>query len=197
MNTSQKQTIAQTLAQTVLRLIGWKMDTRFPDTPKYLLIVAHHTSNWDLPLGLLFTIAAGVKVHWIGKDGVFRWPFGGFMRWLGGIPVNRRVRSNFVDQIAQAFEQSDELVITITPEGTRSKTEYWKSGFYYIGQEANVPIALGYLDYSSKTVGSGGWMMLTGDMEADLVAIREFYASKKGKFPNQHGEIRFRPRSNP
>ncbi len=188
------KTWKQRLSAWVLRLIGWRIQTLPALPPKYLIVVAHHTSNWDLPLGLLFLGVTGIKAHFIAKDDLFRGPLGWLLRWLGGIPVNRRSRTNFVDQIAREFEQRDRLAIAITPEGTRSKTDYWKSGFYHIALKANLPVVLGYLDYRRKMVGYGKIMHLTGDIEADLDVIREFFSHVTGKFPHQHGRIRFRPR---
>jgi 1-acyl-sn-glycerol-3-phosphate acyltransferase len=185
--------ITQKLARAILNLAGWRVDTIYPSEKKYVMVGAHHTSNWDLPVALLFSMATGIKFNFIGKDEAFRWPFGGFMRWLGGIPVNRRARTHFVNQIAEEFRARENLIIVITPEGTRKKTEYWKTGFYYIALAANVPVALGYLDYPRKRVGIGKMITLVGDLEADLAVIREFYADKMGKYPQDHGEIRIRP----
>jgi 1-acyl-sn-glycerol-3-phosphate acyltransferase len=184
---------SQTLAKTILNLIGWRVETLYPTEPKYILVGAHHTSNWDLPLGLLFSLATGIKFNFLAKDEAFRWPIGVLMHWLGGIPVNRREHTRFVDQIANEFRAREELVIVITPEGTRRKTKYWKTGFYYIARAAQVPVALGYLDFPRKRIGIGKMITLTEDLEADFAIIREFYADKAGKYPDQHGDIRLRP----
>ncbi|NUM43954.1 MAG: lysophospholipid acyltransferase family protein [Anaerolineales bacterium] len=185
--------IPQTFAKAVFNLIGWRVDTLYPPEKKYILVGAHHTSNWDLPLGILFSLASGIKFNFLAKDEAFRWPLGGIMRWLGGVPVNRRAHTNFVDQIAKTFAEREHLIIAITPEGTRKRSEYWKTGFYYIALEAKVPIALGALDYGKKCIGIGKMLIPSGDLEADFEIIRAFYADKKGKFPHQHGEIRPRP----
>ena len=185
--------LSQILAKAILNLLGWHIETLHPKETKYVLVGAHHTSNWDLPLGLLFSLATGIKFNFLGKDEAFRWPMGGLMRWLGGIPVNRREHTHFVDQIADEFRTRKELVIVITPEGTRRKTAYWKTGFYYIAQAAQVPVALGYLDYPRKRLGIGKMITVSEDLEADFAIIREFYADKVGKYPEQHGEIRLRP----
>jgi len=183
----------QRLARTILTLVGWRVETIYPTEKKYVAAGAHHTSNWDLPIALLFSMATGIKFNFLAKDEAFRWPFGGFMRWLGGIPVNRRASTHFVDQIAEEFRAREELVIVITPEGTRKKTEYWKTGFYYIALAANVPLALGYIDYPRKRIGIGKLLIPSGDLGADLEIIRAFYADKAGKFPQAHGQIRIRP----
>lgn len=176
-----------------MNLVGWRVDTIYPPDKKYILVGAHHTSNWDLPLALLFSMASGIKFNFLAKDEAFRWPMGGFMRWLGGIPVNRRAQTNFVEQLAEEFATREELIIVITPEGTRKRTTYWKTGFYYMALAAKVPIALGFLDYPNKRIGIGKMFVPSGDLETDLNILRIFYEDKKGKFPHQHGEIRVRP----
>lgn len=183
----------QAFAKVALNLIGWHVDTLYPTEKKYIIIGAFHTSNWDLPVALLFSMASGIKFNFLAKDEAFRWPMGGLMRWVGGVPVNRRARTNLVEQIAEEFAQREELVIVVTPEGTRKHSEYWKTGFYYMALAAKVPIAIGFLDYPSKRIGIGKMLVPSGDLEADLDIIRAFYADKKGKYPHEHGEIRARP----
>ena len=181
------------ISRAILRLFGWKVVATLPETHKYVLIGAPHTTNWDFALMLLLKSAIGLQVHWIGKHSLFRWPLGWLMRRLGGVPVDRRSPHKYVDQIVDAFRQRDEMVLVIAPEGTRKKTEYWKSGFYYIALGAGVPIALGFADYARKVGGIGPTIMPTGDIEADLARIRAFYADKTGKHPENQGEIRVRP----
>ncbi|GAB4578749.1 MAG: lysophospholipid acyltransferase family protein [Anaerolineales bacterium] len=185
--------LPQIFAKSMLNLIGWQIDTIYPTEKKYVLVAAFHTSNWDLPIGLLFSMTTGIQFNFLAKDEAFRWPMGGIMRWLGGVPVNRRAKTNIVEQIAEEFAQHEHLIIAITPEGTRKKSAYWKTGFYYIALAAKVPIALGFLDYSKKQMGIGKMLIPSGNLEADLDIIREFYADKKGKYPSEHGEIRVRP----
>lgn len=185
--------LPQIFAKSVLNLIGWRVDTIYPTEKKYVLVGAHHTTNWDLPVALLFSMASGIKFNFLAKDDLFWWPLGIILHWLGGIPVNRRAHTNFVEQLAEEFGKREELVIVVTPEGTRKRTEYWKTGFYYLALSAKVPVALGYLDYPNKRLGIGKMMHPSGDIEADFDLLRTFYADKKGKFPHQHGEIRIRP----
>lgn len=186
---------AQRLALVALHALGWRVEGAGPAIPKYVLIGAPHTSNWDFVLALLARWALGIRFRWIGKDSLFRWPFGGFMRWLGGIPVNRRTPGNFIDQMVDQIHASRELVVVITPEGTRSRTEHWRSGFYYLALRAGIPIALGYVDYARKILGIGPVLMPTGNIEADMVPIREFYADKAGLYPHKKGEVRIEPRT--
>ena len=180
------------MAASILKSVGWKVEGRLPEIPKYVLIGAPHTSNWDFPFAMLTKWALGFKFNWIGKDSLFRWPLGGLMRRLGGIPVNRRIRTRFIDQMISAYNEREKLVIVITPEGTRSKTEHWKTGFYYIALGAHVPIVMGYIDYERKVVGIGPIFHPSGDIAADIKKIAEFYADKKGKFAEKQGGVRIR-----
>lgn len=142
---------------------------------------------------MLLSHAAGIKVHWVGKDTLFKRPFGGILRKLGGIPVNRRSRSNFVQQVVDVFNKQKELVVAIAPEGTRDNVPYWKTGFYYIALGAGVPIALGFIDYAERVVGIGPTLFPSGDIHADFEQIKTFYAGKVGKHPHRQGKIQLRP----
>ena len=186
----QKRSIPQILARAVLQAISWKMTLNFPPTSKYVIIGAPHTSNWDFVYFLLLKFAAGINFNWIGKESLFHWPVGIVMRRLGGIPVDRSVRNKLVSQMVDLFNQRDQFIITIAPEGTRSKSDYWKTGFYYIAVGAGVPISLGFIDYCAKEIGIGPYFFPTGDIQADFNRIKDFYAGKKGKYPQYQGEVR-------
>lgn len=186
----QKRSISQILARAILRAISWKMVLNIPPVSKYVIIGAPHTSNWDFVYFLLLKFAAGINFSWIGKDSLFHRPVGSVMRRLGGIPVDRSVRNNFVGQIVSLFNKSEQLIITIAPEGTRSKSEYWKTGFYYIALGAGVPIALGFIDYRTREIGIGSYFSPTGDIQADFNCIKEFYNGKMGKNPLSQGKVR-------
>lgn len=184
----------QRAAKYTLNLFGWNLVAELPPVQKYLLIGAHHTSNWDFPLVLLMMAALGLRLRWVGKDSLFKGPQGFLMRWLGGIPVERGARRNFVGQIIDLYNQRKEMVITIAPEGTRRAVDHWKTGFYHIAEGANIPVAMGFLDYPTKTCGVGGYFYPTGNIEADLNILRKFYETKIGKYPSRHGQIRFLPK---
>jgi len=185
----QKSPISQRVAHLILRFLGWRTHVLRQSTSRYVLIGAPHTSNWDFGLMLLLMAAEQLPIRFMGKDTLFRGPLGPLMRSLGGIPVNRRERTNLVDQIVAKFEESDDLIIGLTPEGTRSKTSHWKTGFYYIALKAKVPIAMAYLDYGNKIVGVGPSFFPSGDLKADFEIIREFYTGIVGKNPKKQGEI--------
>ncbi len=166
-----------------LKLTGWRVEGALPPhAERSVLIAAPHTSNWDLPYTLMVAFALRLNIRWMGKQSLFRAPFGGAMRWLGGIPVNRQQSTNLVAASAQAIRVADgPLQLIVPPEGTRSKTRYWKTGFYYIAREAQVPIVMAYMDYERKISGLGPLFEPTGDVDADMAAIKAFYAPFKGK----------------
>ena len=171
------------LSRGVMRLSGWRLVGTAPTAPKYVLIAAPHTSNWDFPVTLMICFALRLKVYWMGKSSLFPPLLGGIMRWLGGIPVDRSRAGNLVQGTVDAFNKAERLTVIVPPEGTRSKVTHWKTGFYYIAQGAGVPIALGYLDFRKKEGGIGQMFQPTGDIAADMVEIQAFYTGITGKNP--------------
>ncbi|GGC74998.1 lysophospholipid acyltransferase family protein [Undibacterium terreum] len=169
----------------MLRLLGWKIDGRAPAESKYVMIAAPHTSNWDFPYTLMAAFAMRLNLYWMGKDTLFPPVLGSVMRWLGGIAVNRRQSGNMVQGTVDAFHNAQQLAVVVPPEGTRGKVTHWKTGFYYIAVGANVPIALGYLDFKRKVGGIGKMFYPTGNLEADMAEIQKFYAGISGKNPHQ------------
>ena len=175
--------VLRALSVAFLRGTGWTLQGQLPaDQPKCVLIAAPHTSNWDLPYTLMVAFALRIDIHWMGKRSLFRWPFGPLMRWLGGIAVDRSKSSNLVAASAQALRDADgSIALVVPPEGTRSKTRHWKTGFYWIAHQAGVPIVMAYMDYPRKLSGLGPVLQPSGDIEADMVAIKAYYAGFKGK----------------
>ncbi|MGQ0602748.1 MAG: lysophospholipid acyltransferase family protein [Anaerolineales bacterium] len=187
----------QWLGKFILPLIGWRVEGRLPDIPKFILIVYPHTSNWDMVIGLICAHAIGLFAEFpygfMVKDNAVKWPvIGWLVRRLGGIAINRRANFNAVDQMVEIFQQRQRLMLAITPEGTRKRTDHWKSGFYHIARAANVPVMLGYLDYKRRAGGLGPTITLSGEVEADLDVIRNFYARITPLYPHEAGEIRFK-----
>ena len=180
------------VADAILRLVGWRMVGELPD--RCVIIGAPHTSNWDFPLAILAFWSRRVDCRWIGKHTLFRRPFGWLMRGLGGIPLNRGTTRDFVPEVVSWFERDADLQLVIAPEGTRSRTGYWRSGFYWIAHGAGVPIVLGFADYGRRVGGFGPAVMPTGDPDADMARIREFYEGVVGRRPEQLSPIRLRPR---
>jgi 1-acyl-sn-glycerol-3-phosphate acyltransferase len=181
------------LALFLMWLFGWRIEGKLPDTPKFVLIAAPHTSNWDLPVMLSLAFAFRTGLFWMGKDTLFRRPFGAIMRWLGGIPIDRSKSHNVVEQSAEHFRKAESLVMVVPPEGTRQKVRYWKTGFYRIAESAGVPIALGFLDYRRKVGGFGPTVVPTGDIEADMETIQAFYANITGKHSDQFDQADVTP----
>lgn len=179
--------LLRALSIVFLRLNGWKVVGTLPaNASKSVLIAAPHTSNWDLPYTLMVCFVLRLNVYWMGKASIFRSPFRGVMMWLGGIPVDRSQSNNLVGESATAIRRaSGPLQLIVPPEGTRSGTRFWKTGFYYIAAGAGVPVLMAYLDYEKKTGGLGPVFQTTGDIEADMLAIKAFYAGIKGKNSDQ------------
>ncbi len=179
------KTILHYQALALLRIFGWRREGTIPAHRKFVVISAPHTSNWDLPLGLLFAFAFRIKVFWMGKDSLFHGPFGGIMKWLGGIPVDRGRSTGMVDRSIAAFREREKMVLIIAPEGTRTRALRWRTGFYHIAQGAGVPIVLGFLDYGRKRGGIGPVIQPSGDLEADMKLMRDFYSQITPKHPER------------
>jgi len=183
-------------SRIILVLTGWRAEGRLPPIPKFVLVGAPHTSNWDLPYTLLIAFALRAHIHWMGKEAIFRRPFKGFFKWLGGIPVRRSQSHNLVAQSIQQFKRNENLILTIAPAGTRKRVIRWKTGFYHIATGAAVPIVLGFLDYRRKVGGIGPVVYPTGDMAADMETIQAFYDDVTGKHPARSMRVEDFNRSN-
>ena len=170
-------------ARWLLRCFGWTLVGDLPDIKKCVIIFAPHTSNWDFIIMYVFKMSTGVRANFLGKHQIFRFPFGWFFRALGGIPVVRHQKHNVVDESVGAFADNERLWLAMAPEGTRSKTDYWRTGFYHIAVGAKVPLLLSFLDSKTKTLGLGPVLHLSGDIEADFADIRAFYQDKHGIRP--------------
>ena len=176
-------TILRGFSVAFFKLTGWRVEGALPpNAPKSVLIAAPHTSNWDLPYTLMVAFVLRLTPYWMGKASIFRPPFGGLMRWLGGIPVDRSQSNNLVAASAAAIRAADfSLQLIVPPEGTRRQAGQWKTGFYYIAHAAQVPIVMAYMDYATKRSGLGPVFVPTGDVATDMSAIQAFYAPFKGK----------------
>ena len=154
-----------------------------PAEPKFVIIVAPHTSNWDFFVGLAALFALGFRLSFMGKHTIFRWPLGIFMRWLGGIPVERSVSKDRVHETVDAFDRSEQMILAVAPEGTRKLVKEWKTGFYYVADGAHVPIVPVAFDFGRKVVGIAPSVRTTGDREADMVGIKNFYRDVVARHP--------------
>lgn len=181
----------KTLSRTLLRRLGWTLLEPANKPAKAVVIAYPHTSNWDFLYTMLGKATLGLDAHWVAKDSLFRWPQGIVMRGMGGIPVNRRQRTGFVEQMAAEFASRDSFILALAPEGTRSLTAGWKTGFYRIALAAGVPVALACVDYARREVGVLCYLELSGDMAADIKRIAEVYAGRQGYRPQLASPIRW------
>lgn len=169
------------LFMVATRLMGWKIVGERPADKRCVLIAAPHTSNWDFPTMMAAAFVLRLDLHWMGKHTLFpRGPLGSIMRWFGGIAIDRSQRHNTVEQIVEQYRLRKELLVLITPEGTRSDVEQWKAGFYHIARGAGVPIYLGFVDAKRREAGVGPVFYPSGDYLADLAEIMRFYRDKQG-----------------
>jgi 1-acyl-sn-glycerol-3-phosphate acyltransferase len=172
-------------------MFGWKVHGE-PACRKFVVIGAPHTSNWDFPFMLATAYVMRLRLSWFGKHTLFLPPWGWFMRKLGGIPVDRRAPQSLVMQMAKNFQSRDDLILVVPPEGTRSRVDFWKSGFYHIASASRVPIGLGFLDYDRKVAGLGMFVLPSGNVKEDMDKIRDFYRNIRGKHPDLVSEPRLR-----
>ena len=173
------------LAAWILKKAGWKFQTNITLPTKCVIAIAPHTSNWDFIVGELAVRSVGMKARFLMKSTWFFFPLGYIMKAIGGIPVNRNKNTRVTDQVVQAFNMHDNLIVGVTPEGTRSRNENWRTGFLHIAQEAQVPLALAYIDYSTHTVCIDRFYEITGDYDADMAGIKQYFSKYKAKYPEK------------
>ena len=164
---------------------GWRAEGTPPPGGRYVIIAAPHTSNWDFVYFLGLTQELGIDAHFMAKDSLFRWPIGGFMRDMGGISVNRSGRHDMVRAMVDEFARRDRFALTIAPEGTRSRVQTWRTGFYHIALAAQVPMVVGFMDYGRRTGGLGPAIMPTGDYRADMAQVAELYRHVTPRHPGR------------
>ena len=177
------------LVRFLFHAAGWRTAGAAPTIPRYVLIAAPHTSNWD---GVLLVAAGnlfGLKLSWFLKASWFVWPMSIFLRKMGAVPIDRKARHDAVANAVEMLKKSDKLALAVSPEGTRKHSESWRTGFYYIALGAGVPIVLSYLDYGRKIAGMGPVFTPTGDIEKDFAVFREFYSGMTACHPEQFGPV--------
>ena len=164
------------ISQLILNLFGWHTNGHLPQgVDKAVVIVAPHTSTWDFVIGRLTFFGTKPRLRFLIKKEAFFFPFGYFLKWLGGVPVDRGKKNYMVENVAELYNKYKSIIVVITPEGTRRMARHWKKGFYMIAMEAKVPIALAYIDYEKKTGGIGPLIHPTGDFDKDMEFIYDFY----------------------
>jgi 1-acyl-sn-glycerol-3-phosphate acyltransferase len=174
--------ISSWVCRLYMASVGWKMRGDWPDLPKVILLAAPHTSNWDALLMLGTAGAYRLKLKWMGKKSLVAGPFGGLMRALGVMPVDRGAKNGLVGSVSDAITKADDVILAISPEGTRTRAEEWKKGFYLIAHAAKIPIVFSVLDFKTKIVTISGWLLPSGDFDADWPIIRSHYAKAQGKY---------------
>jgi len=197
-NTTQMKQIPlpiRLLSRFLLRLWGWTLIGEYKHHKKAVFIMLH-SSNWDTIFVLATAYSKGYRPRWIGKAELFNGFWSGFLKSLGGIPVNRKHLGSFVDDVVNVInEDDDEIVwVFIAPEGTRKKVKYWREGFYLIADKAQVSIVHGHVNYEKKELGFKNSLTPTGDIQADMDIIREWFADDHPKYPENVGEIRVKVR---
>lgn len=177
------------ITRILLRVSGWRVQGPFPNIPKFILLGAPHTSNWDFILMLALGFSLQARFQFMGKAELFRTPLGWFFRWCGGIPVERNKSVGLVEQMVMLIQHHERIILTIAPEGTRDKVTEWKTGFYYIARKAGIPLVLGFVDGRKKTIGIGPTYHLTDDMQSDMKAIQSFYSGMVGIRPHRTSSL--------
>lgn len=176
-------------SRIVFALIGWKVVGTFDYPKKCVVIAAPHTSNWDFLIGRCYGYISGVKLKYLIKSSYFIPIIGAFFKWNGGVPVYRDSKNNLVEQLVEKFNSSDDFILGIAPEGTRSRVKKWKTGFYHIAHKAKVPILLVAMDFRNKRIGVIDSLIPTGDINQDMIFIQDQFKNIEGKIPENYNPI--------
>ena len=171
------------LGRLAMRLSGWTFRGALPELPKYVIVVAPHTSNWDFPVGVAALFAIDLEAHWFGKESLFRGPMGSIMRLLGGRPVRRDTPDGVVAEMAAAVAAAPQFVIALAPEGTRRQVDHWRTGFYRIAEAADIPIVAVSFDWSRREIGIHPPVRATGNLHADVAALQALYEARMARHP--------------
>lgn len=173
----------QSLGRAAMRLTGWRFVGALPEIPKYVLIVAPHTSNWDFPVGATAMFALDLDARWFMKASMFRGPFDRLFRGMGGRPIRRETSEGVVSELARMIRAEPHFVLAIAPEGTRKQVKEWRSGFYRIAEAAGVPIVPVRFDFSRREIGIGAPMQPTGDLAADVATLKALFTPDMARNP--------------
>ena len=182
---------AYLLGRLVLKIAGWQIAGEAPKTKNCVIIAAPHTSNWDLILLLAAAYSFRISINYMIKSSVFWWPLGLVLKYLGAIPVDRSKSNNLVKQMVEEIQAGDGINLVVPPSGTRSYTEYWKSGFYHIAKRTEIQLVCGYLDYSKKEAGLGATFMPT-ELTSDMDRLRSFYGPIVARHPEMKSRIKLK-----
>lgn len=178
--------VSRWLGRTALRAAGWRIEGEIPNLPRLLAVVAPHTSNWDFAVGVAGMFAIGIRVTFLGKDTLFRWPLGPVMRWLGGFPVDRHTPHNVVQQTVELIRRSERVLVGLSPEGTRRKLPAWRTGYYYVARGAGIPIVPIALDYSTRRIRIFPLHHPADSVERDLSELGRLFDARMARHPAQY-----------
>jgi 1-acyl-sn-glycerol-3-phosphate acyltransferase len=173
--------LSRALGAAALTLLGWRIEGVIPDVPKLVLIAAPHTSNWDFVVGIAAKLALQLRVMWLGKDSLFRAPFGSVMRALGGVPIDRATSHDVVRQVIDEFARRERMILGLAPEGTRKPVARWRTGFYHIAHGASVPIVPVALNWGERAIQIGAAFTTTGDVDSDIEVLRRRFSGIRGR----------------
>ncbi len=181
----------QAIAKLILKIGGWEMVGELPAEKRAVVIAAPHTSNWDGFWALVYKVAIQLDIHFFAKESLFWFPLNVILGALGGVPLDRKRAGSAVDQAIEMFRTNESYYFGLAPEGTRSRADHWKSGFYRIAEGADVPVVLGFMDYGRRRIGIGPTLHLSGDWHKDLEFCQQFYKDVKGRWPEKAGPVTF------
>ena len=186
--TPQKSSfLSRAVGRLLLSLLRWQIKGKVHDAPKFVMILAPHTSIWDFYVGIAGMLAVGLHSSWFISSAYTWWPLGFFLRRLGGIPIDRNESHHLVSRIVESFDANDRMMVTLFPEGTRKKVARWRTGFWYIASEAGIPIQLVSFDYEKRITECGPVIVPTDNIEADMKKIQEFYKHVRARHPEKFG----------
>ncbi|HEY8175881.1 MAG TPA: lysophospholipid acyltransferase family protein [Gemmatimonadaceae bacterium] len=173
--------VSRAVGRWMLRAMAWSIDGAIPNVRKFVIIVAPHTSNWDFVVGIAAKWALGLRVVFLGKDTLFRFPLGAAMRALGGVPVDRSASHDVVQGIVQEFARRERMILALAPEGTRKRVQRWRTGFYHAAHGARVPILPVALNWGKRAIEIGSLFTTTGDVERDVRELQDRFSDVSGK----------------
>ncbi|MGS2721218.1 1-acyl-sn-glycerol-3-phosphate acyltransferase [Paraglaciecola aestuariivivens] len=173
------------LGTTVLNLLGWQYHGEFPCAKKMIIAVAPHTSNWDFVIGLAVKFNLGLKISFFGKDSIFIPPFGYLLKRLGGIPIKRSQAHGVVSAMAEKMREAEQMILALSPEGTRSPISPWKSGFLHIAHQAQVPVFLVAINYKKKRIEFGPMLNISDNIQDEMNKIYQYFQDIEGKYPEK------------
>lgn len=170
--------VSRTLAGVAFRLWRWRYAGTFPDVPKAILVIAPHTTNWDWIVAMLATFTLGLRIHWLGKHTLFRWPLKPLMLFFDGIPVRRGSRSGTVAKLVEIMRERERMLLAVAPEGTRRAVDGWRMGFAHVAVGAGVPVVPIAFDWARRVVALGPALTLSGDLVADEAMLRAWFSEE-------------------